>query len=419
MRIKRDLLIGLIVLSVWIEGGRALAWAIGDRFESEVDVHTFVRGTFDVWGSLSPVDIIVNLNGGGYWTYQGIEAKNHPISGETIRVQRFRMRQGGGFADCTCETISEDLECYGGGIISAEWWLDELTLNPVYYWIDCELENCFWGNGYIAGGFRIEFCFDPYLESMREGIPPGMGWEQDLGIWVRNHLDVYDLEQQWAAYGTEELGTGVNGVLFMQDNQLFTICANNPVVFLAGVEECEVETGWCPDVFFSHASMRHHRSTSDLDIDMLTQSAQMATPTPSPTDPPEPTPVPSPTAAGCDASGVRLVSDVEVLVPGIRWNLGAVVCNAQGVGVAGYPLHVVLEYAGQYYWGPSFTAEYDSYVDGYPEFGLGETVVPVIEDLRWPEGVGAGECRIFGVVLTEEGTAVWGEWDELAVRWIE
>ncbi len=419
MRIRRDLLLFVLLLVVWFEAGRTLAWTTGDQFESDVDVHTFVLGQFDVYGAVSPANIIVNLYGSGNWTYQGSEAKYHPISGELIRVKRFSMRRGGGYADCTCETAIEELECYGDGSISGEWWLDELTLNPVYYRIECDLDSCFWGNGYIAGGFRIEFCFDPYLESMRSGIPPGMGWEQNLGVWVRNALDIFDLEQQWAAYGTAELETDVNGLLFMQDYETFTICANNPVLFLGGVEDCEVETGWCPDVFFSHATMQHHRSTSDLDIDMLTQSVQMMTPTPLPTNPPEPTPVPSPTAAGCDASGVRLVSNVGVLVPGIRWHLDAVVCNAQGVAVDGYPLHVVIEYAGQYFFGPSFSMEYDSYQEGNPGFLPGETVVSIIEGLEWPEGIGSGSCGFFGVILTPDLSAVWGGWDSVRVNWIE
>lgn len=406
------------------------AMTIGDQFGVDMDIHTYVHGQFNVWGMVSPADITINLAwGNGDWIYRGIVTKAHPLSGAAIRVHRFEMRQGGGFTECSCETISEVLECYGGGTAGGEWWLDETTLNPVYFTLGCGINDCFWGNGYIVGGFQIEIAFDPFLDSMRTGIPPGMGWEQDLGVWVRNHLDIYDQEQQWWAYGTAELETDVNGVLFMQETESFPICSDNPVLFRAGIEEYEVETGWCPDIFFSHATMQHQRSTSYLDIDLLTQSVQIATPTPPPTPtqtpsaPPDPTwtpePTATPTAVGCEESGVQLENTVEVLVPGIRWNLDAVVCNSGSVAIVGFPLHVVIEYAGEYYFGPSFSTAYDSYLEGYPEFPAGESIVSVIEGIEWPEGVGEGTCRFFGVMLMADRLSVWGEWDEMSVSWIE
>lgn len=94
------------------------------------------------------------------------------------------------------------------------------------------------------------------------------------------------------------------------------------------------------------------------------------------------------------------------------------VCNAAGQSLTGYPLFVVLEVYGMYFYGPSFGTTIDSYVTLYPEFEPGMQVVTVIPEFSWPSNVGTANGLMFhAALLTPDMNALMGQMDSWEFGW--
>ena len=126
------------------------------------------------------------------------------------------------------------------------------------------------------------------------------------------------------------------------------------------------------------------------------------TPTPSPTSPNSHTPTPSPTSttSQCTTTGVTVTMPSNLFHSGDTCNCMAVVCNAEGQAINGYPLFVILDVYGSYFFAPSFNDTFDNYLNVYPQFQTGETTIEVIPDFPWPDNVGAASGLIFYGALT-------------------
>ena len=126
------------------------------------------------------------------------------------------------------------------------------------------------------------------------------------------------------------------------------------------------------------------------------------TPTPSPTSPNSHTPTPSPTSTTrqCTTTGVTVTMPSNLFHSGDTCNCMAVVCNAEGQAINGYPLFVILDVYGSYYFAPSFNTTFDNYLNDYSSFPVGETHVEVLPDFPWPDNVGAASGLIFYGALT-------------------
>ncbi len=122
--------------------------------------------------------------------------------------------------------------------------------------------------------------------------------------------------------------------------------------------------------------------------------------TPTPPDTFTPTPRVSPTPE-CPETGVEISMPAEMFHPGDTCWCRAAVCNAEGDTLSGYPLFVVLDVFGNYYFGPDFTELPDNYLDAYPEWPTGETIVEVLPEFFWPENAGTAEGIIWYAALTD------------------
>ena len=92
----------------------------------------------------------------------------------------------------------------------------------------------------------------------------------------------------------------------------------------------------------------------------------------------------------------------------------AFVCNATGDTLTGYPLFVILEVIGSYYFAPSF-GPFDSYLDSHPSFETGLTEIIVLDEFEWPDNVGSLDgLKWYGAMTDPAITQLYGELDTIA-----
>ncbi|MCD4652449.1 hypothetical protein K8T06_00765 [bacterium] len=86
-----------------------------------------------------------------------------------------------------------------------------------------------------------------------------------------------------------------------------------------------------------------------------------------------------------------------------------VVCNANDYDLELYPLFVILDVYGSLYWAPSFNDIYDNYLELYPKFSPGETVITVLPEFSWPRGIGTAYGLFwYGALTDPEITDIFG-----------
>jgi len=95
----------------------------------------------------------------------------------------------------------------------------------------------------------------------------------------------------------------------------------------------------------------------------------------------------------------------------------AYVQNYTGMVLEGYPLFVVLDVYGNYYFAPSFS-DYDNYLERYPRFEEYDTEIPVIDPFYWPADTGSAEnIRFIGALTDPEITHIFGTMDTWTFGW--
>ncbi len=140
-----------------------------------------------------------------------------------------------------------------------------------------------------------------------------------------------------------------------------------------------------------------------------------ATDTPAPAN--TPTPMPTATPA-CDFNGVTLWMPSHMFSPGNPCSCTVTVCNADTVPLKNYPLAVVLDVYGSYYFAPDFSSEFTTYLDRYPQFQPGETVIEVLPEFSWPENVAPADGIFwYAALLTPDMTAVYGNMSTWQFGW--
>ncbi len=149
------------------------------------------------------------------------------------------------------------------------------------------------------------------------------------------------------------------------------------------------------------------------------------TPTPTPPVSPSPTrtatptrsPTPAPTS-NCSVTGTNILMPSTYYRPGDLCYCYVEVCNMEGGRLTGYPLFVVLDVFGAYFFAPSFSQSMDNYLSLYPFFDVGQTDVTVIWEFSWPPGAGSvnGVQWISGI-LNPEITEIIGEFDTFTFGW--
>jgi len=128
-----------------------------------------------------------------------------------------------------------------------------------------------------------------------------------------------------------------------------------------------------------------------------------SSPSPTPTSQFTPTPTPSPTTGQCTQTGVSITMPLEIFHGGDTCWCRATVCNAEGSAISNYPLFVILDVYGTYFFAPSFNQVFDTYLTQYPQFPEGETIVEVLPAFAWPHNVGAASGIIWYGALTNPG----------------
>jgi hypothetical protein len=104
--------------------------------------------------------------------------------------------------------------------------------------------------------------------------------------------------------------------------------------------------------------------------------------------------------------------------PGDNCWCAALVCNGEGMVLNDYPLFVVLDVLGAFYFGPSFTDQMETYLGLYPEFPEGDTLIEVIPSFTWPENISPMDGIIwYGALTNPAMTAVVGDMGSFAFGW--
>ncbi len=96
------------------------------------------------------------------------------------------------------------------------------------------------------------------------------------------------------------------------------------------------------------------------------------------------------------------------------------VFNEEETVLEGYPLFVVLDVFGQYFFGPGFTETPQHYLSLYPQFEMGLTEVEVLPEFTWPDlpGTVTG-IQWISALTTPEMDAVFGDISMFTFGWGE
>jgi len=112
----------------------------------------------------------------------------------------------------------------------------------------------------------------------------------------------------------------------------------------------------------------------------------------------------------CPGLGVTLTLTDTWFTPGDVFSCTASICNNAGAILSGYPLFVVLDVFGEYFWGPDWTTTFDNYLDEVPILEEGMTNQVIIPEFTWPDGAGsASGIRFISCVTDPAITIAYGE----------
>ena len=107
---------------------------------------------------------------------------------------------------------------------------------------------------------------------------------------------------------------------------------------------------------------------------------------------------------------------IKMLKPGFECAIYTRVYNADEETLTDYPLFVILEIAGTYFFAPSF-GDYDSY---NREFVTGTSTVEVLPPFEWPEGAGNFDSAfVYAALVLPDISDLYGDMDVLEFGWSE
>ncbi|MBN1878835.1 hypothetical protein JW823_01895 [bacterium] len=142
-----------------------------------------------------------------------------------------------------------------------------------------------------------------------------------------------------------------------------------------------------------------------------------STPTQTPAATSTPTPNPTSTPDACTSTGVTIRMPGTLFHPGDRFFCSIVVCNRESTPLDGYPLVVILDVFGQYFFAPSFDSTFDFYSQIFP---VGSSTTDVLPEFTWPQGAGTAAGVIWYAALTDQSvTSLVGQMDSWTFGWTE
>lgn len=122
----------------------------------------------------------------------------------------------------------------------------------------------------------------------------------------------------------------------------------------------------------------------------------------------------------CNNLGVSLDIPKTLFIPGDTFFCNAVICNTTGMILNGYPLFVLLDVYGQYFWGPSWQSGIDSYLGAVPYLPEGETTFVIFPAFYWPENAGTAFGIRMIAAITDPGIRIiYGDYAVAEFGWTE
>lgn len=144
-----------------------------------------------------------------------------------------------------------------------------------------------------------------------------------------------------------------------------------------------------------------------------------ATATSAPTGTPAATATPGATAtpSDCSETGVTIDMPGNLFYPGNAFYCHVIVCNAGEDTLTGFPLLVLLDVFGQYFFAPGFQESLSFYSNDYLP---GLSTVVVLPAFNWPSGAGTADGIIWYAALTDPTiSSLVGTMDSMAFGWRE
>ncbi len=150
------------------------------------------------------------------------------------------------------------------------------------------------------------------------------------------------------------------------------------------------------------------------DQDTFTAPIIPGTPTVTPTQTRTPTPTLTPTATPL-TTGVTITMPAHWFAPGDPCNCTATVANAEMETLSGFPVFLVLDVFGAYYYAPGFTSEFDYYPGPWP---AGVTSIAAIPGFFWPDTGSTASGLVWYSALTDpDVSTIVGSWDSWEFGW--
>lgn len=120
----------------------------------------------------------------------------------------------------------------------------------------------------------------------------------------------------------------------------------------------------------------------------------------------------------CSQTGVSISMPSTIFHAGDSSSCTAMVCNASGQNLSGYPLFVILAIGSDYFFAPSFNQVFDNYSGLYPSFATGSTTVTVLPEFMWPAVGGSASGLIWYAALTNPSmSALYGTLGTFTFGW--
>jgi len=154
-------------------------------------------------------------------------------------------------------------------------------------------------------------------------------------------------------------------------------------------------------------------------------SSHPSGPTPTPTQTPNATntppvtqtPQPTATPGDCSQTGVKIIMPDTSYSPDDTFFCNIDICNQEGQTLSGYPLIVLLDVYGSYFFAPSFSSELEFYSI---DIAVGASTVVVIPEFIWPSGTGSASGIIWYAAITDPSiSSIIGIMDSVSFGWTE
>lgn len=388
------------------------AWDTGQQWPASIRYETSFYTDSVICG-----DMAVDLDGSaaGTWTYQGLESRQHPVSGLVMNMHRFEF-SGPGQGNASFE---HDDYCFGWSDweqpVQITLWLDGSTLNPVTVSLYHPIDGTW---SWILGGEYEDDCeghvqfdvnYDPYYPDFDWPLETGKTWNLEINTVGKLEALWEGWIGDWGEYyhypiRTIDTQTSIDSIVGEQT--VINGCLSYPVN-----HSDYGKSDWCPE------SNWYSRRMSDyLDWDIQIPATPFPTATPFT---PVPTPTPTATPNRCEETGASIDMPYVYYSTGYDCWVNILVCNPGTEPLTGYPLFVLLEVYGHIFFAPGFTQEPCSFREASAVYPSGLTEMPVLQEFTWPAGSGSGSATWYAAFLEPDMSTLFGEIGHRGFFWHE